>query len=99
MCNQSLCTGIKAEGPISFKSGESVVDSNEFKTMHQPLIKIFFHSTTFLPAFDFFLWDFFRAINIKKQSNIVKPVIKPVIELFPFRKTDRFDCEIPYKET
>ena len=26
-------------------------------------------------------------------------VIETVIELFPFRKTDRFDREIPYKET
>ena len=28
-----------------------------------------------------------------------KSVIKPVIEYFPIIKTERFDCEIPYKET
>ena len=77
--------GIKAEGPISFKSAGSVTDSHEFKTIHRLYNKKLFHCTTFLFAFAFFLWDFSRANDIKK-----------IIE---FRKTDRFDCEIPYKET
>ena len=68
--------------------------------MHWLFIKNLFHCITFLPAFAFFLWDFFRVNNIKKkQSNIAKSVIKPVTEFILFRKTDRFDCEIPYRET
>ena len=46
----------------------------------------------------FFPWDFSHANNIKKQSNIAKSA-KPVIEFSSIRKTDRFDCEIPYTET
>ena len=87
--------GIKSEGPISFKNVESVVDSHQFKTIHRLFIQKRFHCTTFLPAFTFTLCDFSRANNIKKQSSIVKSVIKPVIEFSHFRKTDKFDCEIP----
>ena len=94
-CKQSLCTGIKSEGPISFKNVESVVDSHQFKTIHRLFIKKRFHCTTFSPAFTFSICDFSRANNIKKQSNIAKSVMKPVIEFSHFRKTDRFDCEIP----
>ena len=50
-------------------------------------------------VFAFFLCDFSRANNIKKQLNTATSVIKPVIKFFPFRKIDRFDCEISYKET
>ena len=92
-------TEIKAEGPISFKSAESIANSHEFKTIHQVYNNKFFHCTTFLPAFAFFLWDFPRANNIKKQSNIAMSLIKPVIECFSFRKTDRLDCEIACKKT
>ena len=42
--------GIKAEGPISFKSGESVPDSHQFKTMDQLFIEKLFHCTAFLLA-------------------------------------------------
>ena len=53
----------------------------------------------------FFLWDLSRANDIKKkkqkknnQTSLCQP-FKPVIELFLFRKTDKFDCKIPYNET
>ena len=66
--------------------------------MSKLVIKNIFHCTTFLSAFAFFLWDFSRGDNIKKQTNIAKSVIKPVTEFPPFTKIDRFDCEIPYKQ-
>ena len=88
--------GIKAEGPISFKSAESVTDSHQFQTIHRLYNKKLLHCTTFLPAFAFFLWDFSRANNIKKT---IKHRYVSLDEFIEFRKTDRFDCEIPYKET
>ena len=89
--------GIKAEGPISFKSAESVADSHKFKTMHLLYNKTFFHSTTFLSAFAFFPMGLLS--DIEKTIKHRYTVIKRVIEFFPFRKTDRFNCEILYKET
>ena len=54
----------------------------------------------FVSTFPFFLWDFSRANDIKKtQTNTAISVIKPVIDFFASRKTDRFDHKIPYKET
>ena len=63
-CNQSLCSGIKAEEPISFKSTEPVADSHLFKTIDRVYNEKLFHCTTFLTAFAFCLWDFsFRQRN------------------------------------
>ena len=53
----------------------------------------------FCLPYAFFLWNISHANDIRKQSNIIMSVIKPVIGFSPFRKTDRFDCKIPYKET
>ena len=82
--NQSLGMGIKAEGPISFKSIKSVADSHQFKTIHRLYSKKLFHCTTFIPAFGTSLVQ----IISRKETNMAMSVIKPVIEIFPFRKTD-----------
>ena len=87
-CNQSLCVGIKAEDPISFKSVESVADSYQFKTIHRFYNKKLLHCTAFL--YVFFPWDFSCTNNNQKtkKSNIAMLVIKPVTAYFPLRKTD-----------
>ena len=77
---QSLCKGINAEVRISFKSGVSVADSRQLKTMHQLFIKKRFYCTTFWSACVFFLWDFFHANKILKKSNIAQSVIKPITD-------------------
>ena len=84
-CNQSLCTDIKAVGPISFKGGESVGDSHQFKTMQQLFIKKLLYCTKFLPALAFFLWDSPRASNVKKQT-LLSQSSYPLLNYFPLQK-------------
>ena len=72
--NQSLCTGIKPEAHISFKSAESVADSHQFKTIHQFYNKKLFQCYAVLTVFVFFLWDFSRVKKIKNnQTSLCQP--------------------------
>ena len=52
-----------------------------------------------LPLLFYFHETSLVEIKSKKQSHIATTFIKPVIEFFLFRKTDRLDCKIPYKKT
>ena len=61
--------GIKAKGPISFKSVESVADSHQFKTIHRLYKKKFFHKSTFLPAFAFSMESFLVEIISKNNQT------------------------------
>ena len=89
--NESLCTGIKAKGPISFTSVESVADNHQFKTIHQLYKKKFFHKTTFLPAFAFFHGNLSRGNNIKNNQTSLcwlSNLLLIIIKFSSFRKTN-----------
>ena len=77
-CNQSLCTGIKAEGPINFKSRDQLLTVMNLKQYTGYLLNKLSIVPKFCWPLLFFLWDFFRASNIKEQTNIAKSIIKSV---------------------
>ena len=88
LCNESLCMGIKAEGPISFKSVKSVNDSHQFKTIHRLYNKkLSIVPHLFLPLLFSYGTSLVQIIS-RKETNIAMSVIKPVIEFFTFRKSD-----------
>ena len=82
-CNQSLCTGKKAEGSISFKSTEWVADSHQFKTNTSFTIKSFSIVPHFFQVFAFFLWEFSRLNNIKNNQTFLSQSSNPLLNTFP----------------
>ena len=81
-CNESLCTGIKAKGPISSK----VADNHQFKKIHQLYKKKFFHKTTFLPAFAFIHGNLSRGNNIKNNQASLCRLSNSLLNSLPLEK-------------
>ena len=81
-----LMYGYKVEGPISFKSFESVADSHQFKTMPRLFIKKLFYSTTFLSVLAFFYGTSLLQIISKNNQTSLRQSSNSLLNSFQSEK-------------
>ena len=74
-------------------------DNHQFKKIHRLYNKRLSHCTTFSFTLAFFSSTSLVQIKTKNNKTSLWQSSKPILNSFPDRKTDRFDCEILYKET